>query len=197
MKIPISNEYQRQRQRRSRHRLSHRLRSSRHRRPRRSRRYLKPPTLNPLTPSNSPLSGLFILPPSKDDSFANWSSSTAGHKEDDPNWLYVPPVPNTFTVFPGDMLQYLANSALPSTPHKVGLNTRERFAFAYFHEPNFRAVLRPLPGYDAGQEPREGIHYGTHFTNMFLRNYPDRVTTKRMEEEGRYEKLTTSELRDE
>jgi isopenicillin N synthase-like dioxygenase len=83
-------------------------------------------------------------------------------------------------------MQYMTNSYLPSTPHKVGLNTRERFAFAYFHEPAFQATARPLPGYDGGQTPRDGIHYGTHFTNMFLRNYPDRITTKRLREEGRY-----------
>jgi isopenicillin N synthase-like dioxygenase len=92
-------------------------------------------------------------------------------------------------------MQYMTNSYLPSTPHKVGLNTRDRFAFAYFHEPSFQATARPLRGFDAGQTPREGIHYGTHFTNMFLRNYPDRITTRRMAEENRYELLEEDELR--
>lgn len=58
------------------------------------------------------------------------------------------------------MMQYMTNSYLPSTPHKVGLNTRDRFAFAYFHEPSFQAVVKPLPGYNVGQKPEEGIHYG-------------------------------------
>lgn len=94
------------------------------------------------------------------------------------------------------MMQYMTNSILTATPHKVGLNTRERFAFAYFHEPNFRSVIRPLPGYNGDQASMESIHYGTHFTNMFLRNYPDRVTTTRLQEEGRYHLLGTKELRD-
>lgn len=93
-------------------------------------------------------------------------------------------------------MQYMTNNVLQSTPHKVGLNVRERFAFAYFHEPNFRSVIRPLPGHNAGQSPFEGIHYGTHFTNMFLRNYPDRVTTARLQQEGRYRLLESEELRD-
>lgn len=93
-------------------------------------------------------------------------------------------------------MQYMTNNVLQSTPHKVGLNVRERFAFAYFHEPNFRSVIRPLPGHNAGQSPIEGIHYGTHFTNMFLRNYPDRVTTARLQQEGRYRLLESEELRD-
>lgn len=93
-------------------------------------------------------------------------------------------------------MQYMTNGFLQSTPHKVGLNLRERFAFAYFHEPNFRAVVKPLPGYNAAQEPAEGIHYGTHFTNMALRNYPDRTATTKLLKDGRYEMLSKDELRD-
>ena len=76
-------------------------------------------------------------------------------------------------------MQYLTNDYLPSTPHKVGLNTRERYAFAYFHEPNFSSVIKPL------SECQDGIHYGTHFTNMFMRNYPERITAKRIHAENR------------
>jgi isopenicillin N synthase-like dioxygenase len=99
------------------------------------------------------------------------------------------------------MMQYLTRNYLTATPHKVGLNTRERYAFAYFHEPSFQAVLKPLRGGCVGmsQEPRkddeEGIHYGTHFTNMFMRNYPDRVTTKCLVAEDRYPLLSMPELR--
>ena len=93
------------------------------------------------------------------------------------------------------MMQYITNSYLPSTPHKVGLNTRERFAFAYFHEPNFSSVMKPLPGFEAGQEPVDGIHYGTHFTNMFMRNYPKWITADRMRAEGRMALLDSPGLR--
>ncbi len=31
----------------------------------------------------------------------------------------------------------------------------------------------------------EYIHYGTHFTNMFMRCYPDRITTRRIQDEDR------------
>lgn len=86
-------------------------------------------------------------------------------------------------------MQYLTGDHLPSTPHKVGLNTRERFAFAYFHEPNFNAVVRPLSEYNhisaSGILPASGIHYGTHFTNMFMRNYPKRITAQRIVAENR------------
>ncbi|MFE9445496.1 hypothetical protein ACFYO2_42650 [Streptomyces sp. NPDC006602] len=42
-------------------------------------------------------------------------------------------------------------------------------------------MARPLT--EAGTD--ELIHYGTHFTNMFMRCYPNRVTTARIEAEGR------------
>jgi isopenicillin N synthase-like dioxygenase len=81
------------------------------------------------------------------------------------------------------MMQFLTNDFLYSTPHKVRLNPSERFAFAYFHEPNFSSVLKPFPEY------YKKIHYGTHFTNMFMRNYPERVTAKRIHDEHRLELL--------
>ncbi|KAK4187120.1 hypothetical protein QBC35DRAFT_385598 [Podospora australis] len=146
--------------------------------------------------------GLFIRRPSQDEKFANWEKSAAGLKEDDEGWVYIPPVEGTHTVILGDMMQYLTRNYLTATPHKVGLNTRERFALAYFHEPSFQAVLKPLEGGCGGlpaepstAETTEGVHYGTHFTNMFLRNYPDRITTQRLKAENRYSLLSTPELR--
>jgi isopenicillin N synthase-like dioxygenase len=51
---------------------------------------------------------------------------------------------------------------------------------AYFHEPNFDAGIRPLLGCDDSY-----IHYGTHFTNMFMRCYPDRITTRGIVDDDR------------
>ncbi|WP_046472421.1 hypothetical protein, partial [Allosalinactinospora lopnorensis] len=52
---------------------------------------------------------------------------------------------------------------------------------AYFHEPNFDACVRPLTD-PAGSAY---IHCGTHFTGMFMRCYPDRITTGRILAEDR------------
>jgi isopenicillin N synthase-like dioxygenase len=87
-------------------------------------------------------------------------------------------------------MQFLTNDYLPSTPHKVGLNTRERFAFAYFHEPNFSSVIRPLQEY-GGNQSKE-IHYGSHFTAMCMRNYPERITAQRVRAENRMAVLDAS-----
>ncbi|MET8848432.1 2OG-Fe(II) oxygenase family protein [Amycolatopsis sp. NPDC004625] len=126
--------------------------------------------------------GLFVRPPVPGEHRnRNWlpGESTAGVYQDDEPWHFVEPEPAVFTVFPGDILQFLTGGRLLSTPHKVRLATRERYTLAYFHEPSFGTSVRPLAGGD------EVIHYGTHFTNMFTRCYPDRVTTRRIEREGR------------
>jgi len=128
--------------------------------------------------------GLYVRPPIEGEKRnRNWlpGESMAGMFENEPGWEFVEPVPNVFTVFPGDIMQFLTDGALLSTPHKVRLNTRERFAMAYFHEPNFNASVRPV----ANPASEEYIHYGTHFTNMFLRCYPDRITTGRIYAENR------------
>jgi len=132
--------------------------------------------------------GLYIRPPVDGEKRSrNWlpGESMAGQYENEEPWTFVKPVPSVLTVFPGDMLQFITAGYLLSTPHKVRLNTRERFALAYFHEPNFQARIRPLSGGEGG----EHIHYGRHFTNMFMRSYPERITTRRIIEEDRLSRL--------
>ena len=128
--------------------------------------------------------GLYVRPPVEGEKrLRNWlpDESSAGMFENEEPWTYVTPVPGVLTVFPGDILQFLTGGALLSTPHKVRLGARERFAMAYFHEPNFNACVRPL----ADPTDESHIYYGSHFTNMFMRCYPDRVTTQRILAEDR------------
>jgi isopenicillin N synthase-like dioxygenase len=132
--------------------------------------------------------GLYIRPPVPGEvRKRNWlaEESSAGMYEHEDPWTFVKPVPNVFTVFPGDIMQFLTGGHLLSTPHKVRLAARERYAIAYFHEPNFNAVVRPLSNDDEG----EFIHYGSHFTNMFMRSYRDRITTQRILQENRLAQL--------
>ncbi|NMO14212.1 isopenicillin N synthase family oxygenase [Pyxidicoccus fallax] len=137
--------------------------------------------------------GLLVRPPVEGEKRnRNWlpGESSAGMFEHQEPWTFVKPVPKVLTVFPGDILQFLTGGYLLSTPHKVRLNTRERYSMAYFHEPAFDACVRPL----LGPSGDDFIHYGTHFTNMFMRCYPDRVTTRRILDEDRL--ATLARLRD-
>lgn len=133
--------------------------------------------------------GLYIRPPvAGEKRYRNWlpNESMAGRYENEEPWVFVRPQPNVLTVFPGDIMQFLTGGDLLSTPHKVKLNNRERFALAYFHEPHFQARIRPLNHADSS----DYLHYGEHFSQMFMRSYPERVTTKRMLEEQRLAQLT-------
>jgi isopenicillin N synthase-like dioxygenase len=128
--------------------------------------------------------GLYIRPPVPGEKRGrNWlpGESMAGRYENEEPWTFVTPAPAVFTVFPGDIMQFITGGTLLSTPHKVRLADRERYTLAYFHEPSFQAVARPL----RDNSSHEYIHYGTHFTDMFMRCYPERVTTTRIEAEGR------------
>jgi isopenicillin N synthase-like dioxygenase len=99
--------------------------------------------------------------------------------------LQVAPKQRTLVCFPGDTFQLLCGGQIPATAHKVALSSTERFSFAYFHDPNFNAVLRPLvelaPSvYDSAEERRKynPIHYGTYFTHLLMSTYPERNNTK-------------------
>ncbi|GAA3825725.1 2-oxoglutarate and iron-dependent oxygenase domain-containing protein [Streptomyces phyllanthi] len=138
--------------------------------------------------------GLYIRPPVPgEERGRNWlpEESMAGRFENEEPWTFVTPVPSVFTVFPGDIMQFITGGTLLSTPHKVRLADRERYTLAYFHEPSFQAVARPLDDDGDGEDGEDGefIHYGTHFTNMFMRCYPERTTTARIEAEGRLDTL--------
>jgi len=138
--------------------------------------------------------GLYIRPPVEGEvRKRNWlpGESSAGMYEHEDPWTFVAPVPDVLTVFPGDILQFMTDGRLLSTPHKVKLNTRDRYAIAYFHEPAFDAVARPLFRPDSA----ESIHYGTHFTNMFMRCYPERATTQRILREDRLRWLPESDAK--
>lgn len=124
----------------------------------------------------------------------NWldGHSMAGMFENEEPWTFVQPVANVLTCFPGDMFQLLTNGYLLSTPHKVALHaTKERYALAYFHEPKFTSSLRTLPEFANEGEKEHSIHYGRHFTNMFMRCYTDRCTTQRLVDLGFPAKLSS------
>jgi len=52
--------------------------------------------------------GLFVRPPVNGESVRNWEKYAGGYNEDDEKWVFVPPVENVLTVFPGKS-KYLCN----------------------------------------------------------------------------------------
>ena len=107
--------------------------------------------------------GLYVRPPvageQRQAQLAARARARPGMYENEEPWTFVKPVPQVLTVFPGDILQFMTGGYLLSTPHKVRLAARERYALAYFHEPNFEACARPL--FDPASERAHPLRHAT------------------------------------
>jgi isopenicillin N synthase-like dioxygenase len=83
---------------------------------------------------------------------------------------------SVLTVSPGEIMRFLTDGMLQPTLGQAG-----EHEMVYFHEPNFDTGIRPF----SEQAEPQFVHYGTHFTSMFMQNYPHRITTQRILAEDR------------
>jgi isopenicillin N synthase-like dioxygenase len=61
-------------------------------------------------------------------------------------WVPVDPVPGGLIINIGDMAQVWSNDRYPAPLHQVlAMETQERLSLAYFFNPAYSAVIRPLP----------------------------------------------------
>ncbi|MGI9052164.1 MAG: isopenicillin N synthase family dioxygenase [Ilumatobacteraceae bacterium] len=120
----------------------------------------------------------------------------------DGNWIDVEPRDDAFVVNLGEMLQAMTGNYLVATTHRV-ITQEPRFSSAYFHGPDLRTPLAPLPlspeleaavaasprhagaGFMAkrdelvagqrGTASRSADVYGQQLWNYYLRSYPHNV----------------------
>jgi isopenicillin N synthase-like dioxygenase len=120
----------------------------------------------------------------------------------DGDWIDIPPRPGALVVNLGEMLQAMTGNYFVATTHRV-VATEARLSSGYFHGPDLRTRLDPLPlhprfaaavaasprhasaGFMAKREEllagRGGIAstsapvYGQQLWNYFVRSYPDNV----------------------
>ncbi|HEY6646801.1 MAG TPA: 2-oxoglutarate and iron-dependent oxygenase domain-containing protein [Mycobacterium sp.] len=92
-------------------------------------------------------------------------------------WIDVPPVPGTFVVNIGDMLELWTNGAYVATSHRVRKVKEERYSFPLFFNVDYHTEVKPLPQFasrDGKQRPalRAGEHLfaQTAQTFAYLRN---------------------------
>jgi isopenicillin N synthase-like dioxygenase len=118
------------------------------------------------------------------------------------DWIDVEPPDDAFVVNLGEMLQEMTGNYFVATTHRV-ITEQARFSSGYFHGPDLRTRLEPLPlgpefaaavaaserhataGFMARREElaagRDGIAstgagvYGQQMWNYYLRSYPDNV----------------------
>lgn len=70
-------------------------------------------------------------------------------------WIDAPPIGDALICNLGDMLDRLTGGVYRSTPHRVRAGARARLSFPFFFDPDFDAVLRPLPGHLPVRDDRD------------------------------------------
>ncbi|MGI9334692.1 MAG: 2OG-Fe(II) oxygenase family protein, partial [Gammaproteobacteria bacterium] len=74
----------------------------------------------------------------------------------DGDWVAVPPIPGTFVVNVGDLLERWSNGRYRSTPHRViNSSGRERLSLVLAYDPNFETLVDPSAFCAAGETPRD------------------------------------------
>jgi len=133
-----------------------------------------------------------------------WQHGVSGLQalNQDGEWVDVPPTPGAIVINLGEILQSMTGNYFVATTHRV-IAHEERYSSAYFHGPDLRTVLHPLPlaprfaqavaasphhrdaGFMARREDllhgergttsRSAAVYGEQLWNYFVRSYPELV----------------------
>lgn len=78
-------------------------------------------------------------------------------------WIDVPPIPGTFVVNIGDMLELWTNGAFVATSHRVRKVKEERYSFPLFFNVDYATEVKPLPQFVADGAPsRPALRAGEH-----------------------------------
>ena len=67
-------------------------------------------------------------------------------QDEDGKWIPAPPIPGTFVINLGDMLEVWTNGSYKATTHRVrkSKSRRDRISIAYFFNPQPDCVVSPL-----------------------------------------------------
>ncbi len=92
-------------------------------------------------------------------------------------WIDVPPLPGTFVVNIGDMLELWTNGEFVATSHRVRRVAEERYSFPLFFNVDYHTEVKPLPQFlSRGGRARPTLRAGEHLfaqtaqTFAYLRN---------------------------
>ncbi|MFD1383884.1 isopenicillin N synthase family dioxygenase [Rhodanobacter aciditrophus] len=95
-------------------------------------------------------------------------------KNRDGNWISAPPMPGSFIVNIGDLVQTYTNNKYISTYHRV-INTsgKERYSYPFFMDMDFDAVVEPVPTCvsDLEQSSYSPYKCGEHKFRRFVDSY--------------------------
>ena len=78
-------------------------------------------------------------------------------------WIDAPPIPDTFVVNIGDMLELWTNGEFIATTHRVRHVKEERYSFPLFFNVDYHTVVKPLPRFVSRDDrPRPALLAGEH-----------------------------------
>ncbi len=90
-------------------------------------------------------------------------------------WVQAPPIPGTFVINIGDLVQRLTNDIYLANLHRV-VNTsgRERYSIPFFIDADYDAEFGPLPNCVSPDNPAryQAVTCGRHKFSRFLDSYP-------------------------
>jgi isopenicillin N synthase-like dioxygenase len=89
-------------------------------------------------------------------------------------WIGVPPIPDTYVINIGDMMQVWTNQRFKSTKHRV-INTYgvNRYSIPLFVNPNYHTMVRPLVG-EVDPEFKPFMSGDYHYA-VYRRIYPQKT----------------------
>lgn len=92
----------------------------------------------------------------------------------DGDWIAAPPIPGTFVVNIGDLIQRLTNDRYLANLHRVvNASGRQRYSIPFFLDADFDAVIAPLDSCVDAATPRryEPVTCGAHKWGRFKASY--------------------------
>jgi isopenicillin N synthase-like dioxygenase len=86
-------------------------------------------------------------------------------------WVEVPPIPGSFVINLGNMMQALSAGRFSSTPHRVvNRSGGERYSIPFFANPGHDAIIEPVV--DGESDCFEPFSFGTYQQNEYRGVYP-------------------------
>lgn len=95
-------------------------------------------------------------------------------RRSDGEWVRVTPVPDSFIINVGDIIQVWSNDRYESAEHRVSVNShKERFSMPYFFNPGSDAMIEPLEELVSDDSPPryEAYNWGEFFSTRKNSNF--------------------------
>uniref|UniRef100_A0A453HFC3 Fe2OG dioxygenase domain-containing protein n=1 Tax=Aegilops tauschii subsp. strangulata TaxID=200361 RepID=A0A453HFC3_AEGTS len=95
-------------------------------------------------------------------------------RRSDGEWVRVRPVPDSYVINVGDIIQVWSNDRYESAEHRVSVNSeKERFSMPYFFNPGSDAMVEPLEEMVSDERPAryDAYNWGNFFSTRKNSNF--------------------------